>query len=269
MTAVALAHTVTYWIAIALFAGAIASTWISAFDSRTRPLLLAGFVVLSASAVMRWAVTGHPPIFGTYENSIAAAWSLVLFLLLLDREGSRMPLPEPLGRYLLLWIVPIFTIGLFFDQTPFPLTISERSIVVDVHVLFAWLAHTLLLAASTAAILVLARKTTGEQRTWDDLMFRGAGLGFATLTVMIAVGSVYSYLLFAEWFKWEIVETFAAAAWLAYSLVLHAAMMFRWRGRKLAWAVLLVLPLMLGLFWVWSFYSGTYHYFEIPAIRAE
>lgn len=227
-----------------------------------------GLVLLTAAVVPRWVETGHPPIFGTYENSIAAAWSLALACLVLAR--ARGPVAGPLARALSAWLVPLLAAGWFFDRTPYPLTISERSLLVDFHVLFAWSAHTALLGATTAAILVVAGRTReADAEWWDAAVFRPTGYGFAALTLMLAIGSLYSYLLFADWYKWEIVETFAAATWIAYATVLHAAMMFSWRGRRLAWAMLAVLPLMLATFWVWSFYSGTYHHFEIPAIKAS
>lgn len=223
--------------------------------------------VLTLSIAARWIVSTHPPIFGTFENSIAAAWCVGLAALLLD-SGFR-GLPRSLLKYTAPWAPVALVFGAFFERDPFPLTISERSLLVDIHVLFAWGAHTVLLAASSVAIVVLFGRAEEFEGYADDIMFRGAGVGFALLTLMIAVGSAYSFLLFADWFRWELVETFAAATWLAYGLVLHAAMMFRWRGKPLAWAILAVLPLTIGLFWTWSIYSGTYHHFEIPLFRAE
>jgi ABC-type transport system involved in cytochrome c biogenesis permease subunit len=73
---------------------------------------------------------------------------------------------------------------------------------------------------------------------------------------------VYSLMLFSDWYRWQLVEAFAAAAWVAYSMLLHARLMFGWRGRKLAWFAVALVPLMVGTFWVWSVYPGTYHYFE-------
>lgn len=269
MTPLRIAHDILYWTSVAALFGGVVATWLPALSLWSGRLLTVGFVTLTAAIVPRWIAVGHPPIFGTFENSIAAVWFLLVAIGLFMRSSDAETAPA-LARGLTLWIVPLLCLGWFFDRTMYPLTISERSLLVDIHVLFAWTAHTALLVASTAAILVIRRGTDQPaEGRWDALLFRSVGYGYAALTLMLAVGATYSYLLFGSWYKWEMVESFAAAAWLGYAVVLHAAMTFGWRGRRLAWSLLSVLPLMLGTFWVWSFYAGTYHHFEIPAIKAS
>lgn len=269
MTPLELTHEVPYWVAVAALLGLVAALWLNRYRRLVPALALIGFAALTMAIVPRWIQTGHPPIFGAYENTIAAVWALVAVMLVLlkSRESDA---DKYLVKVLAVWIPPLLVGGWFFDRTPYPLTISERSLLVDIHVLFAWSAHTALLVASGAAISAIARASREDEAPhWDAIMFRAVGYGFAALTVMLAVGSIYSYLLFGDWYKWELVEAFAAASWVAYAIVLHSAMMFSWRGKRLAWAVLSILPLMLATFWVWSFYAGTYHHFEIPAIRAR
>lgn len=269
MSAVEQLHWITYVVALVALLGGVVGAWSPRFAPYARRLTQAGLAVLTVSIALRWVITGHPPIFGTFENSIASAWFVAAFVVLADLPRFRDALPRRLGRALGLWVLPLLAVGLFFERSPYPLTISERSLLVDVHVLFAWGAHTVLLAAGTAAIVVMAGREDGEGPLWEQVLFRGAGVGFALFSVMMVLGSAYSFLLFSDWFRWEIVEAFAAATWLAYGLALHAAMMFGWRGRRLASALLVASVLMLCTFWVWSFWSGTYHHFEIPAIRAE
>ena len=268
MTLLELSHQIAYWIAVVVVSGLVLALWSDRFHRRVPTFAVFALAALTISIVPRWLQTGHPPIFGTYENTIAAAWSLLVAIVIVLRRGSS-DTDDYLVKLLSLWLIPLLAIGWFFDRAPYPLTISERSLLVDIHVLFAWSAHTALLVASVAAIAAIARAAReNESAHWDALMFRTVGYGFAALTLMLAIGSVYSYLLFGEWYKWELVEALAAASWIAYATVLHSAMMFSWRGRRLGWAILAVLPLMIATFWVWSFYAGTYHHFEIPAIRA-
>jgi len=258
-----------YWAAAIVLLAATVAFWLEdRVAGRARQIMLAGSCLLLASAIARWIVTGHPPIFGTFENSIASAWAISMVVVFGRRLSYVRALPADFERWFAFWIPLTLGFGLFFTRTPYPLTISERSIIVDIHVLFAWLAYTALLLTSTVALLVVTRRKGWEGSAVDDVLVRGAGVGFALFTVMLGVGSLYSYLLFADWFRWEIVEAFAVAAWLGYASVLHAHMFFGWRGRKLAWVVLVVLPLLIGTFWVWSFYSTTYHHFEIPEIKA-
>lgn len=261
-------HIAAYWSGFGLL---VAQTMLYLSRNTRRralPVGIMGFALLLVAAAARWIETGHPPIFGGYENSLAAALSVGFAAIILHSRWGRSRAPEPLAGALSLWALPLLIVGLFFDRTPLPLTISERSLLVDVHVLFAWGAHAVLLTAATAAVLLLVYP--GIDRVGlQSVMFRSTGMGFASLTLMIAVGSVYSFLLFSDWYRWEIVETLAAASWLAYASVVHAVMFFGWRERKLAWVILAVTPLLIITFWSWNFYAGTYHHFEVPDIRAQ
>lgn len=266
MSALLLLHRISYYASAVLLAVGIAAPWVPPLRRHRRSALLLGLAALTVSIVARWIVSTHPPVFGSFENTIAAAWFLVLGVLAV--EGPlRREVPEGLGTWLALWLVPLLMLGPWLRQTPYPLTISERSLFIDVHAALAWSAHTVLLVVATAAIMTVARKTPADPLA-DALMFRGTGIGFAVLTGVIAVGMLYSYLLFADWFRWEIVESLAAAAWLAYASALHARLLFGWKGRKLAWVVLGATVLLLGMMWIWSFYPATYHYFDIREIKA-
>lgn len=222
-------------------------------------------VVLTVSCVSRWVLTGHPPLFGTFENTLMSATVLAWYLLGLGtmRSEPHRDLDLPL---LSTWIPVTLVYGLFFQKTILPLTISERSLWIDVHVSLAWAAYAVLLHLSMKALAVLLGR--GSEQA-DRELLQGAGIGFVLFSGMMAVGSFYSYQLFASWFKWEMVETVAAAAWLGYASVLHVSLMLGWRGKRRAGAILAVLPLLLLSFWVWSLYSGTYHFFDINILRAR
>lgn len=243
--------------------------WLGRVRHHAHRVMAAGIAVASLGMVARWVVTGHPPMFGTFENSLCAAWFVAVASYVSGSPRFGAWLPKDLPRALGLWTLPLLAVGQFAQRTPYPLTISERSLIIDLHVVFAWSAQTVLLAATTAAIVVVFRRHRGDEALWQDLMMRGTGFGFVLLTAMIVVGSAYSFLLFSDWYRWEIVEAFAAVAWLAYGVCIHAAMMFGWRDRRLAVALLVASVFMLGTFWVWAFWPNTYHHFDIQAIRAE
>lgn len=258
-------HTIA---ALAIVAGAL-GLWFDRFVANAYRVLVAGFGILTVSLVARWMVTGHPALFGTFENAAAATWFIVGVVLIDRYRLSNRVLPGRLAPALAAWTILILGFGAFFNPDPYPLTISERSIFIDIHVLIAWLAHTVLLIGGTAALLQVTHMVGDiDEDDMHQIVFRGAGVGLALFSAMIAVGSFYDFLLFSNWFTWEVVEVFAVAAWIAYALVIHAVMFFGWRGQRLAWAMLAATVLMLGTFWVWSFYSDTYHHFEIPALRA-
>lgn len=256
----------------AIYLAALACTWIAAGllsvrrDRSARAALVAALTLLAATAAVRWWHTGHPPIFGTHENAIASASALLIAALWImrpavhGRESRAAGLVSAIAGITLAY-------GSFFERGFFPLTISERSLWVDVHVLFAWSAYAGLVTAGCVAIAVLARTAPDDAGTDSRQMVR-LGVGFASFTAMLAVGSFYTFQLFSDWFMWEIVESLAVAAWLALGLVIHGRLFWRWSGRRLAVAAVMLLPLVIATYWVWSVYPGTYHYFDIPAITA-
>lgn len=230
-------------------------------------VLLAALTLSTVAAALRWVATGHPPVFGTFENTMASSWALMLLALVLllknDRPGIRWE-----ATALLVW-VPVTTIyGLFFSRVPYPLTISERNILIDIHVSLAWAAYAVLLWACMVALRIVLTRDDPANDSADRALLRSAGLGFVLFTGLILVGAIYSFQLFTRYFTWEIVETLSVCAWLAYSLILHQRLFFGWRGKRLAALVLATLPLLLATYWAWSLFSGTYHFFEITEFRA-
>lgn len=234
-----------------------------------RPPVTAVGVAVAAETIavaLRWAETGHPPVFGTFENSMASSWSLLVAVVIIVRSRSRRSARwESIA--LLAWVPLTAAYGLFFSRTPYPLTISERSILVDVHVAFAWAAYVVLLWACMIALRVILRGSSADTEA-DALLVRTSGIGFVLFSGVLAIGAIYSFQLFTRYFTWEIVETLSVCLWLAYGLILHQRLFFGWTGKRLAWLVLATLPLLLATFWVWSVFSGTYHFFEITEFRA-
>lgn len=245
----------------------VAALWLWAPRPRREVLLGlfgVGVALLLVEAVLRWVEVGHPPVFGTWENALSSAFALALTVTLAIGKGWDTVPPLWL-RLLAVWPAATLVFGSFFRSRPLPLTISERSIWIDVHVAFAWLAYAVLLSAGMRALAGLIQ---GGDAETDHAVLGGAAIGFVAFSAMLATGSWYSYQLFSRWYQWEIVETLAAAVWLGYAVVLHARLLLGWRGRAFYWSAVAVLPILLSCFWVWSFYSGTYHFFDIQIIRA-
>ncbi len=225
--------------------------------------VVAGIGVLALLA--RGVASGHLPLFGTFENTLAASGALLAAASVtsLKREGMAAwawPLP---------WALPLLLYGTIFRHEAIPLTISEQSLWVDVHVVFAWLAFVGLALASTLAVGRLFGRTMwgmGPEEA-DEQTARYLNLGFAALTATIALGAWYLYLLFSTFWRWEVVGTMSLVAWMGYGMVIHARHFYRLGGKRLAVAVVAVLPVMFLAFWIWSLTPGTYHYFDIPLLK--
>lgn len=252
-------------VAVAVAISVVGAVWSKYLTAGWWISLLAVFSGL-AWLVLRTAESGHLPIFGTFENTFTAASALVTVAIVVE---WRLPQARGVWRWAAPWSLALLLYGTRFRVEPVPLTISEQSLWVDVHVLFAWLAFVALLGASTLAMLRLAEKVPFglDEEGADDLLGRLVVLGFLGLTLMLVLGSFYLYVLFAVFWRWEIVETLSLLAWLGYGLVAHARQFYRLGGRRLATAVVAILPLLLLAFWIWSVFPGTFHFFDIPLVR--
>ena len=217
-------------------------------------------LLVSAAWLARWHLAGHLPLFGTYESALSLA---VAVLAATAGAALRMKLP-------MLWpagcavTTLLLAHGLRFDPTAFPLTISERSWVVDAHAVLAWGAFGCLSVNAAAALAHLAGPQhwrSGGQR----LLVFSLSLGFLLHSAMLATGSFYKFLLFGQTWSFDPVETLGLVAWMAYGTLLHLQQLAAWEGRRLAtWCLALFALLVfsyrgLVYFPAWS----TYHIFDM------
>lgn len=250
---------------------ALAATSLSLLGRRDRRLLAYGRLavtvgagVATAGLIHRTVVSGHLPLFGTFENTYAATG----FLLVLSAAVAQKKwIGRDAWRLLVPWAIVFLLWGIRYRTLPTPLTISEQSIWVDIHVLFAWLAHSVLLWGSTLAVVRLVGRSRGPRpEAEDQLLFMLLSVGYVFLTVMINLGAWYLFVLFATFWRWEIVGVSAAAVWLGYSLLIHGRLLHGVKGAALdRYTVLMLVPLLF-MFWVWSMFPDTYHFFDIPLV---
>jgi ABC-type transport system involved in cytochrome c biogenesis permease subunit len=210
--------------------------------------------------LLRWGTARHLPVFGTWESALSLATAVLLASLLAERAAD----PPGLWPVTTAVAAALLVQGGFYDPTLFPLTISERSWVVDVHALVAWSAFGCL--AVNAA--VAARRVLGRDRAeaaGDRLLTFTLGLGFVLHSAMLTSGSFYKFLLFGTAWSFDPVETLGFAAWVGYGTLLHLNRLAGWEGRRLAaWCLGLFVVLTVSYraivyFPAWS----TYHIFDM------
>jgi ABC-type transport system involved in cytochrome c biogenesis permease subunit len=218
----------------------------------------AGLLLLSLAAwVARWLAVGHMPLFGTYESSLSLALALIAVATLTRRDG-----PVVAGSALLAGALLVH--GFRFDPAGYALTISERSIFVDIHALFAWLAFGVLGLNAVLGALEIAGAARGTAGAGPWLA-RSLHWGFALHSAMMASGSFYKFLLFGTPWSFDPVETLGLLAWLAYGTLLHMHLFAGWEGRRLAgWCLFTFVLLVVSYrgivyFPAWS----TYHIFDM------
>lgn len=223
--------------ALAAAAGIPGWFWKSRLLGRTSLALgAAAMGTVTAAWILRWAEAGHLPLFGTYESALSLGVAVLLVALLWDLrhgEGARvMP-------WAALATAGLLAHGQAFDPTPYALTISERSWVVDVHAAFAWLAFGTLTANAGLALRRVLSKA--ESPALDRALRTSLSVGFLLHSGMMASGSFYKFLLFGRAWSFDPIETLGFAAWVAYGTLLHMDLLAGWSPRRLA-------PWCLGVF---------------------
>jgi ABC-type transport system involved in cytochrome c biogenesis permease subunit len=130
----------------------------------------------------------------------------------------------------------------------------------------AYLALALYLASAAASVARLGARDAASavSARLDEAQYRFAATAYFFHTALILTGAWYSLDLFGTFWKWDPVEGLAALSWLAYGLALHARLFFRWRGRRLAVALLLSLVTVLALYKVVPYLGPlTFHVFDL------
>lgn len=225
-------------------------------------LPLLALAVHAVSLGIRTVLSGHLPLFGTYENAQVACWFLFAFTLLAGRFSPVLInsglFTYPAGIAMLLW-------ALRFNSQHIPLTISERSLWVDIHVFFAWLAFgSLFVAAALAFFIVRGKPEENGQEFFAEWHFRFITFGFVAFSFMMALGSFYSYLLFDRWWQWDIVEVLSLIAWILYGLIIHFRLFYPRRLKLAAWLTLFSLPLLFVAYLGLSALNvATFHNFDL------
>lgn len=221
-----------------------------------------GAVALVAAVVawaVRWRSAGHLPVFGTWESALSLSVA-VLAVPVVAARRLRPALWPASGLLAAVLIVHAFS----FDPTAYALTISERSLVVDVHAVVAWAAGAALAAnAGLAAACLLARETALPRL--HGPLASALSAGFLLHSAMLATGSLYAFMLFGRTWSFDPVESLGLLAWLAYGTLLHLHLFARWEGERLArWCLGVFVLLVISYRCIVYFPpSSTYHIFDM------
>jgi len=193
-------------------------------------LALAWGSLLVLTWVLRFRLAGHLPIFGTYESALSLAVVVMVVAVIWEiRSGHRLIF----ASLATLVAAALLAQGKRFDPTPYALTISERSWVVDIHAVVAWFAFGVLAVNSFVALRLLLGH--GEKSPLPKRWLVGSlQVGFVFHTGMLISGSIYKFLLFGTAWSFDPLETLAILTWLAYGTLLHLHLLAGWNERRLA-----------------------------------
>ncbi|MDF1565971.1 MAG: cytochrome c biogenesis protein CcsA [Deltaproteobacteria bacterium] len=213
------------WITLLVIAGAAVAAL--GRDARAAFWLLLGAALSAcAAAVSRTVMVGHLPKFGVFETSLATAAVVCLHAAWIGRRAERIvpaSIAALVGGALLLH-------GLFFPTSRLPLTISEQSLWLDLHVIAAWLTAAAFALCAGGAIWIL--RAGGKPA--EALTTRSLQVGFLFSSFLILAGAYYGHRLHGHAFSLDPVELLAVISWLTTASVLHLRAYRGLSGRRLA-----------------------------------
>jgi len=197
-------------------------------------------MALAATWMLRIRTSGHLPLFGTYESALSLGLAVMITAIAWESAGRLRLVITPLAA---LAAAALLAQGERFDPTPYALTISERSWVVDVHAVAAWFAFGVLGVNSFVALWLVLRRG-GSTRVEDRWLVISLQVGFLLHTGMLISGSVYKFLLFGSAWSFDPIESLGIVSWMAYGTLLHLHLFSGWSGRRLAGWCLAVFALL-------------------------
>ncbi len=206
---------------------------------------------ISAELVRRWIVGQHWPLSTGFEFSLCFIWIVLgIYLIVEQRWDDRRA-----GFYALL---PAILLSAYALTTPTseraiePLSPVLRSPLMQAHVLAAMIGYgACTVAAGVGLTLLLHPKGDGGDANepahdWlppreesQRVVARLVSLGFVWLTLGILLGAVWARQAWGRYWGWDPKETWAFVTWLWYLAVLHLMPLPRWRGRRIAWMVVI------------------------------
>jgi ABC-type transport system involved in cytochrome c biogenesis permease subunit len=100
----------------------------------------------------------------------------------------------------------------------------------------------------------------------DESMFRFVVYGFIAEIIMIVSGSIWAKDLWGSYWGWDPVEVWSLISWLLYGLAIHLRVTLGWKGRRMAWLMILLLSTVIITYWgIDVVVENTRHMFGVKA----
>lgn len=213
---------------------------------------------------LRWLQAGHPPISGTFENTQVASWVIMLTINLISINRKKLNFLVVFGS---AWAIAIFLFGLNFSRGTLPLIATLKGPWVQLHALFAWVAFAGLVVTWCIALKLVFLLNRIQKSNLDylyDVFFKGLIYSFVVLTGMVAVGCFSEFLMYGEFWQWDLVEILTLISFLMYGLAIHIWLFYPENRKWTIWlALVALLPVLVAGFGIPLLSETSFHIFDI------
>ncbi|MDD8020823.1 MAG: c-type cytochrome biogenesis protein CcsB [Acidobacteriota bacterium] len=231
-------------------------------------LAISGFIIQSASLLVRTLVSGHAPFTNMYESINFLTWSCVLVIIIFERKFKL----DKAWPYFWLIIVALMALvsSPVLPKNITPLVPALQSYWLWLHVSVTLLGEAFLAVAFVASILYLttghgsSRKTENEKKKnkYDFIAYRAVAAGFPLFTLgALVFGMIWASRAWGRYWGWDPKEVWSLITWLFYALYLHTRLVSGWKGKKSALiAIIGFLAALFTFFGVNYLISGLHTY---------
>lgn len=273
-------ESILFWLSLAFYAfvvGGYVYTLVfknAELMDRLIHLVAAGFVVHTAAIAARYAVQGHLPWSGDYEQGLMGGWFIIVATLYAGYGRRKLGI---LAVGTLPAVLLIMGYGVMRNPVLTPMAASLKTVWLYIHVYFAWISYSAYTLAMAAGVVFLLKQRDErnevrnplyakipEVERLEELIFRYVVFGFVTDAIMIATGAIWAKDLWGSYWSWDPVETWSLVSWLIYGVVIHLRVTLGWRGPRLAWLVIFALSTVIITFFGVNFVVDTsMHFFNV------
>ena len=198
-------------------------------------ILIIGWLVHTASLVVRSVAAARPPFLNLYEYTLSVTWGAMLVYMVLERVTKS----KAFGAF----SVPLITFFAFM-ATLLPTEVNPtlpalRSAWRVPHVATAILAYSAFALAFGMAVMYLIQERVETARipalkTLDQVIYRTIAFGFLMQTALIITGAIWAQIAWGRYWGWDPKETWSLITWLIYAAYLHTRVTMGWRGHRSA-----------------------------------
>lgn len=212
------------------------------------------FIFASIFWLIRFIVSGHFPFLGAYESAITLNFITGTVLLISSfRKNSLLFLLYPFLSLILLLHSSIYS------KKIWALTISEKSIWVHLHSIFAYFAFGLNFLLFTVSFFKLKNIKTNFSSINLLILF------YLFYSTMFFLGIFYRFLLFGKPFSFDPVETIHFSIFFIYTTFIHISYFNKWDEGKVSKLAIILFFVFLISYRIILFFppQSTYHIIDI------
>ncbi|MBO5555906.1 MAG: c-type cytochrome biogenesis protein CcsB [Oscillospiraceae bacterium] len=213
-------------------------------------VFLAAFVCHSVFILVRGFVARRIPLSNQFEFANAFAWGIALMLIVLRRRMHT----DWLAVVAMPATVLVMTYTALQPMEIHDLMPALRSAWFGIHIGSAVFSYASFILAGCVGLryLLTERKRNSDDarrlQQMDYLSYRLVAFGFLFLTVVILSGAIWAEQAWSSFWTWDPKEVWALITWIIYAVYLHLRLRGKRQGTKMAWFVLIAVPVVFFTF---------------------